>query len=95
MYRLGLALFDLHTPEKCLKRGDEWVFGPEEPYERQGDVGNVVFPGGYTIGPDGDTLHLYYGAADTSICHATGSINALLEWLEHKSPENMHRRRTD
>ena len=82
IYRLGLALFDLHTPEHCLKRSDEWVFGPEERYEQRGDVGNVVFPCGYTIAPDGDTIHLYYGAADTSIALATGSIRALLEWLE-------------
>ena len=81
MYRLGLALFDQHTPEKCLKRGDEWVFCPEESYERQGDVGNVVFPCGYTVAPDGDTLRLYYGAADSSIGLATGSVSAMLEWL--------------
>ena len=82
IYRLGVALFDLHAPEICLKRGDEWVFGPEEPYERRGDVDNVVFPGGYTIAPDSDTIHLYYGAADTSIALATGSVHAILEWLE-------------
>ncbi len=82
IYRLGLALFDLHSPEICLKRGDEWVFAPEEPYELHGDVGNVVFPCGYTIAPDGDTIHLYYGAADTRIGLATGSLRALLEWLE-------------
>jgi len=82
IYRLGLALFDLHAPEICLKRGDEWVFGPEEPYERRGDVDNVVFPGGYTIAPDGDTIHLYYGAADTSIALATGSIRSMLESLD-------------
>ena len=82
IYRLGLALFDLHAPEICLKRSDEWIFGPEEPYEQRGDVDNVVFPCGYTIAPDGDTIHLYYGAADTSIALATGSINAILEWLE-------------
>jgi predicted GH43/DUF377 family glycosyl hydrolase len=82
LYRLGLALFDLHTPQRCLKRGDEWVFGPEEPYERRGDVDNVVFPCGYTIAPDGDTLRLYYGAADTSIALATGSVRAILDWLD-------------
>ncbi len=81
-YRLGLALFDLDSPERCLRRGDEWVFGPEAPYEVTGDVDNVVFPCGYTIGPDGDTLRLYYGAADTSIALATASIKELLEWLE-------------
>jgi predicted GH43/DUF377 family glycosyl hydrolase len=82
LYRLGLALFDLESPERCLKRGDEWVFGPEQPYELHGDVDNVAFPCGYTLLPDGDTLHLYYGAADTSIALATGSIRAMLEWLE-------------
>ena len=85
IYRLGLALFDLHSPERCIKRGDEWVFGPVEPYELHGDVGNVVFPCGYTIAADGDTINLYYGAADTSIGLATGSLRALLEWLEHSS----------
>ncbi|MFC1569708.1 glycosidase [bacterium] len=82
IYRLGLALFDLDKPEICLKRGDEWVFGPEEPYERRGDVDHVVFPCGYTIAPDGDTIRLYYGAADTSIALVTGSVNAMLKWLE-------------
>jgi predicted GH43/DUF377 family glycosyl hydrolase len=82
LYRLGLALFDLQTPERCLRRGGEWVFGPEQPYEQRGDVDNVVFPCGYTLAPDGDTLHLYYGAADTSIALATGSLSAILDWLE-------------
>ena len=83
IYRLGVALFDLHAPEICLKRGDEWVFGPQEPYEQRGDVDNVVFPCGYTIASDNDTIRLYYGAADTSIALATGSINTILKWLEH------------
>lgn len=82
LYRLGLALFDRETPERCLRRGDTWIFGPEEPYEREGDVGNVVFPCGYTIAPDGDTINLYYGAADTCVALATGSINRLLDWLQ-------------
>jgi predicted GH43/DUF377 family glycosyl hydrolase len=84
IYRLGLALFDLHNPERCLKRGDEWIFGPEKPYERQGDVDDVVFPCGCILAPDGDTLSLYYGAADSSIALATGSVRAMLEWLESR-----------
>jgi predicted GH43/DUF377 family glycosyl hydrolase len=83
IYRLGIALFDLHAPEHCLIRGDEWIFGPQETYEQRGDVDNVVFPCGYTLEPDGDTLRLYYGAADTSIGMATGSLRAMLEWLEN------------
>jgi predicted GH43/DUF377 family glycosyl hydrolase len=82
IYRLGLALFDLNAPENCLQRSREWVFGPEEIYEQFGDVDKVAFPCGCTLAPDGDTIHLYYGAADTSIAMATGSVRALLEWLE-------------
>jgi predicted GH43/DUF377 family glycosyl hydrolase len=82
IYRLGLALFDLQEPERCLRRSDEWVFGPEAPYEVRGDVDNVVFPCGYTIAADGDTMYLYYGAADTSIGLALGSVSAMLAWLD-------------
>lgn len=82
LYRLGLALFDLTMPEKCLLRSESWIFGPEEPYEREGDVGNVVFPCGCTLAPDGDTVHLYYGAADTCVALATGSVRHMLGWLE-------------
>ncbi len=88
IYRLGLALFDLERPDVCLERGDSWMFGPEAPYERSGDVNDVVFPCGQTIGADGDTINLYYGAADSCMALATGSIQKLLAWLEkHSSAE--------
>jgi len=82
IYRLGLALFDLERPEICIQRGHSWVFGPEESYERSGDVKDVVFPCGQTVAEDGDTIHLYYGAADSTMALATGSIRCLLAWLE-------------
>ncbi len=85
IYRLGLALFDLERPEICLQRGDSWMFGPEAPYERGGDVKDVVFPCGQTIGADGDTINLYYGAADSCVALATGSIRCLLSWLDANS----------
>lgn len=85
IYRLGLALFDLQKPEQLIKRSDEWFFRPQQPYELHGDVGNVVFPCGYTIAADGDTINIYYGAADTAIAMATGSIQAMLAWLDQHS----------
>lgn len=81
LYRLGLVLFDLETCEHVLLRCDQWVLGPETDYERGGDVDNVVFPCGYTLGSDGDALNLYYGSADSCIALATTSIRTLLEWL--------------
>jgi len=90
LYRLGVALFDLEAPEQCLLRGDSWIFGPETPYERDGDVGNVAFPCGYTLDPDGDTINLYYGAADTSVALASGSVRHLLSWLDEHGHGHGH-----
>lgn len=87
LYRLGLALFALDHPDRCLIRGDSWIFGPETAYERHGDVGYVAFPCGYTIGADQDTINMYYGAADTSVALATGSIRRLLRWLKENGSD--------
>ena len=81
LYRVGLALLDLHDPGTVLKRTDEWVFGPTEPYERTGDVPGVVFPTGWVLGEDGDTLRMYYGAADSVVAVATASLAVLLAGL--------------
>lgn len=89
LYRLGVALMDLEDPTKVIYRGSEWIFGPHTYYEMAGDVGMVVFPCGFTVGDDNDTINMYYGAADTSVALATGSIKQILEWLkEHDSGKN-------
>lgn len=85
LYRLGLALLDLEDPRRVLRRGEEWVFHPEEQYERVGDVADVVFPCGTIV--HGDELRVYYGAADTSIALATAKISDLLAWLRTEGGE--------
>jgi predicted GH43/DUF377 family glycosyl hydrolase len=85
IYRLGLALLDADRPDRVLARSREWIFGPDASYERTGDVADVVFPCGWLLQDDGDTLRIYYGAADSSICVATASLTALLDWLDHHS----------
>jgi predicted GH43/DUF377 family glycosyl hydrolase len=82
LYRLGLALLDLEDPTRVIRRGDEWVFGPDEPYERVGDVGDVVFPCGVTHDAGSGELRIYYGAADTSLALATANVGELLDWLK-------------
>ena len=84
LYRLGAALFSLEQPDVLLARGDSWIFGPEARYEREGDVPNVAFPCGTTMASDGDTINLYYGAADTSIALARGSMREILSWLDEQ-----------
>ena len=81
IYRLGLALLDRDDPSKVIARGNEWIFGPQADYEQSGDVPDVVFPCGWILRDDGDTLHLYYGAADSVVCVATASLDQLLTHL--------------
>lgn len=83
IYRLGLALLDVDDPRRVLRRADEWVFGPEEEYERYGDVADVVFPCGWVV--EGDELRVYYGAADSSMALAIASVSETLEWLRQHS----------
>ena len=80
----GIATFTtyLETAGQCVRRGDSWIFAPETAYEREGDVGYVTFPCRYTLDADGDGINLYYGAADTSVALAKGSITQILSWLD-------------
>ena len=78
IYRVGLALLDLEEPTRVLARGDRWVLGPREQYERTGDVPNAIFPCGLVHDEATGELRLYYGAADTSLCLATGHLDELL-----------------
>ena len=86
LYRLGLALLDLEDPRRVLRRNDEWVFGPETPYERQGDVGGVVFPCGWILDKPTGVIRLYYGGADTCLALATAQLADVLGYLR-KCPE--------
>lgn len=81
IYRLGLALLDSEDPTSVLARTDQWIFAPEQPYERTGDVGNVVFPCGWIL--QGDELHLYYGGADRCVALAIASLDDVLHFLKH------------
>ena len=81
MYRLGLALLDLENPCRVLRRSDEWVFAPELPYERQGDVNGVVFPCGWILDKPSGKIRLYYGGADTCLALATAKLSDLLNYL--------------
>ena len=78
IYRAGLALLDLEDPAVVLHRSDEWVFGPTAGYEITGDVGRVVFPTGWILDEPADRLHLYYGAADTTVGLATARFSDVM-----------------
>jgi predicted GH43/DUF377 family glycosyl hydrolase len=78
---LGLALLDLEEPWRVLRRGDEWIFGPCEPYERIGDVADVVFPSGVVVQKELDQLNMYYGAADSAVAVATAKLSEVMDYI--------------
>ena len=80
IYRVGVALLDADDPTKVRYRSKEWIFGPQEIYERIGDVSNVTFPCGVVV--RGDYLTCYYGGADSCIAAATGKISEIISWLK-------------
>ena len=71
IYHAAAALLDLKNPLKVIGRLKEPLFSPTKPWEKKGITNNVVFPTGAII--KGDTLYIYYGAADQ--CIGVKSIN--------------------
>jgi len=48
LYRVSLALLDLETLE-VVRRSKGWIFGPQEIYERVGNVDGIIFPCGAVV----------------------------------------------
>ncbi len=78
IYRVGAMLLNLEEPYVIEGYTPYYIFGPNELYERVGDVPNVVFPCG-TVLEENRELKIYYGAADTCIALATADIDEILE----------------
>jgi len=81
IYRTGMALLDKHEPWRVLRRGEEWVLGPQEPYERIGDVSDVTFVTGAAVMPETNRLYAYYGAADDKIAVAIADMDRVREYI--------------
>jgi len=86
IYRLGVALHDLHNPAKVIGVSDSWILQPEDVWETTGYVHNVVFTCGAVPEPDG-TVKIYWGAADTVMCVGEANVSDLLDLcLNHSRP---------
>lgn len=78
-YCLGAFLTPHDDPATVVARASEPIFEPEAPYETEGFFGNVVFTCGALL--QGDTLRLYYGAADETVALAEASLSDVLDAL--------------
>lgn len=76
-FGIEAALLDLNDPRKIISRLDYPLLYPRAAYETNGKVPNIVFPSGTLV--KGNTLRIYYGAADTSCAVASGSLGALID----------------
>lgn len=86
VYSACAALLDLDNPRKEIARLPYPLFQPEREWELKGEVNNVCFPTGTAL--FGDTLHIYYGAADERIACASVSLSALLAELLLNTKKN-------
>ena len=75
-YALGALLLDARNPARVLGRSRDPILAPEAPYEREGFFGRVVFTCGVLA--EGDTVRVYYGAADDTVAVADLSLADIL-----------------
>lgn len=82
MYCIGTAILDLEKPWIVKHRTDRYIMGPEEMYERVGDVGNVVFPCAALVDAQSGKLAMYYGCADTVVGLAFSYVEDLISFTK-------------
>ena len=83
VYSACAALLDLNNPFLEIARLSYPLFEPDQNWEQEGQVNNVCFPSGTSL--FGDTLTIYYGAADEQIARASVSLSGLLAELTTNS----------
>lgn len=76
VYRLGAAWLDLDDPRKVVGRLDDFVLQPEDEWEVQGLVPNVVYACG-AVELGGEFI-VYYGASDSLLCAASIGVAEML-----------------
>ena len=76
-YSVGAALLDLQEPWRVLHVTSYPILYPQADYELTGLVEHVCFPCSMIVEDDA-TVKLYYGAADTVQCVATGKLEDII-----------------
>ena len=84
VYHFGAALLDLEEPQKVIARGHRYLMAPDMPYERSGDVPNVVFPCAALCDAASGRLAVYYGCADTVTGVAFGHVDEIISYIKNK-----------
>jgi predicted GH43/DUF377 family glycosyl hydrolase len=83
VYKVGAVLLNTDNPFEIVARTDHPILEPELPYERNGQIPNVVFPCGMVV-IEG-TLYVYYGGADSVVGVATAKLTDIVQAIRDTS----------
>jgi predicted GH43/DUF377 family glycosyl hydrolase len=82
-YALGGLLLDADDPSHVLARSPEPILVPSESYERTGVFNDVVFSCGHVpLDATGESIRVYYGAADAVLAAADFRVRDILDQLQ-------------
>lgn len=80
-YCAGVLVLDERDPRRVLYRSERSILEPRSAAERLGTGPRIVFPTGVDLRPN-ETLHVYYGMADTRIGVSRAYLSDLLAPFE-------------
>jgi len=83
VYQLGVMLLDLEDPSKVVAQAKRAILIPQMDYELAGQTPSVVFTCGAVVEESGE-VKIYYGGADSVMCVALTTIDALVVACKEK-----------
>ncbi len=92
VFGIEAVILNPNNPLKILGRTRGPLLAPRESYELLGHVPNVVFPTGAILKKD--TLLIYYGAADMTVCVTHVNLTDLLGSIDFKTSSKWHFKRS-
>lgn len=94
IFGIEAALLDLNDPQQIIGQTEKPLLIPQENYELEGVIKQVIFPSGASIA--GDEFKIYYGAADTVGAEASVKLELFLSLLknsDHQGAVKFHKYR--
>lgn len=82
-YAMGGLLLDADDPSRAIARSPTPIMVPTAPYERTGLFNDTVFSCGHVaLDAAGDTIRLYYGAADSCMAAADFTVREIIDQMD-------------
>lgn len=81
VYSIGAMILDKNDPSKVLCRCKNYLLTPEENYETNGFVPNVIFPTCALVDADTGRIAIYYGASDTYTGLAFTTVDRVVDYI--------------